>query len=49
MDNNTGHTSSPTDLKPCLHPPVPALYAAAKYLDAAVEAHLVGNFGLAES
>lgn len=49
MDDDTGYTSSSTDLKPCLHPPVPEVLAAAKYLDAAVEAHLIGNFGLAES
>lgn len=36
------------ELRPCLRPPIPEVFAAAKYLDAAVSAHMVGDSGLAE-
>ena len=37
------------NLKSSVREPIPELFAAAKYLDAAVSAHLVGNSKLAAS
>lgn len=38
----------PHELMPCLRPPIPEVLAAAKYLDAAVSAHIIGDSELAE-
>lgn len=38
----------PNAFKPCFRKPIPEIYDAAKYLDAAVSAHLSGNKQMAE-
>lgn len=48
MENKSALASSPRALIPCLRPPIPEVFAAAKYLDAAVSAHMIGDSELAE-
>lgn len=48
MENNSAPACSPRELIPCLRPPIPEVFAAAKYLDAAVSAHMIGDSELAE-
>lgn len=47
MENHPAASPS-EELKSCLRPPIAEVFAAAKYLDAAVSAHLIGNSELAE-
>jgi hypothetical protein len=48
MEHNSAISCSPGQLMPCLRPPIPEVFAAAKYLDAAVSAHMIGDSELAD-
>lgn len=48
MQNRSVIVCQSDELKSCLRPPTPEVFAAAKYLDAAVSAHMIGDSKLAE-
>lgn len=48
MKNISATSGWSHELRPCLRPPIPEVFAAAKYLDAAVSAHMIGDSELAE-